>query len=104
VSIQPWGCCTQGEIFPRAKVPELITQLRDRAKTSPADITVWNHAADEHLLRLVLDPPMVQHVGFSSVLAPDRKKGKSVWSVAFEDLDAGKLEDDHRRMVKELYG
>lgn len=82
----------------------MITQLRERAKELPADITVWHHASDEHLLRPVLDPPMVQHLGFASMLVPERKKSKSVWSVAFEDLDGEKLEKDHRRMVKELYG
>jgi hypothetical protein len=104
VSVQSWGCCTQGEIFPRSKVPNLISQLRHRAKRSPADITVWDHASDGHLLRFVLDPPMVQHVGFTSVSAPKRKKNKSVWSVSFEDLDAEKLEEEHETILEKLYG
>jgi hypothetical protein len=104
VSIQPWGCCTQGEIFPRSEIPGLITQLRKRAKTTPADITVWLYAKQQRLLRMALDPPVVQHLGFSSVLAPERKKTKNVWSVAFEDLDETRLMDQHARILKELYG
>jgi hypothetical protein len=103
VRVQPWGCCTQGIIFPRARVPELIEKLQERASHTPADITIWNHAADQHLLRLVLDPAMVQHVGFSSVLDPERKKDKAVWSVDFEDLDPGVLAEEHEKMVLELY-
>jgi hypothetical protein len=103
VSIQPWGCCTQGEIFPRSEIPGLITQLRKRAKTTPADITVWLYAREQRLLRMVLDPPVIQHLGFSSVLAPERKKTKNVWSVAFEDLDEARLMDQHARIVEELY-
>jgi hypothetical protein len=104
VSIQRWGCCTQGEIFPRHQVPELIAQLRERATGSPADITVWDHAGENNLLRLVLDPPMVQHVGFSSILTPNRTMKRAIWNMDFEDLDAVELRSMHREMVTELYG
>jgi hypothetical protein len=103
VSVQRWGCCTQGIIFPRHQVPELIAQLRKRATGSPADITVWDYAGENDLLRLVLDPPMVQHVGFSSILAPNRTMKRAIWNMAFEDLDAVDLRRKHLEMVTELY-
>lgn len=40
----------------------------------------------------------------NSVLTLKRKKRKSVWIVAFEDLDGLKLEEEHLRIVKELHG
>ena len=92
-----------GEIFPRARVPALIRELRARAPTSPADITVWDWAADERMLRFVLDPPMVQHLGAKSLLSPERKKSKSVWSVQFEDLDAKLLAKQHEDLWVNFY-
>jgi hypothetical protein len=107
VSVQPWGCCTQGEIFHRDSVPGLIQALLDKREQSPADIIVWDHATEANLLRYVLDPPMVQHLGSllsSSLTVPDRGKQKPSWSIAFEDLDEGTLLMEHARMVRELYG
>jgi hypothetical protein len=42
--------------------------------------------------------------GFKSLLTPERDEGNSVWSVAFENLDAGRLERDHKQMLQQLYG
>jgi hypothetical protein len=104
VGIQQWGCCTQGEIFPRSQVPRLIAELRRRAKTTPADITLWLYAKEQRMLRVASDPPMLQHLGYSSTIVPIPNGQKMAWSVAFEDLKGDHLDQEHRRMVKELYG
>jgi len=106
VSVQPWGCCTQGEIFPRSQIPALVRQLVERSNRSAADITDWDHGYEQGLLRYVLDPPMVQHLGFSSILDPEKTTEETLYpfNPRFEDLDETKLAEDHVPMVQELNG
>lgn len=103
LTVQSWGCCTQGEVFPRARVPFLVDALQSRSSVSPADLTVWDFATENGLLRFVMNPPVIQHAGSSSILTPDRPMKETVWSMAFEDWDAGDLRLRHEQLMKELY-
>jgi hypothetical protein len=105
VSIQPWGCCTQGAVFPREQIPRLVNSVlnhREEEEYHAFDTTVKLYAAEEGILRMVLDPPMVQHVGFKSVV--NSKTSRIFpWSPQFEDLDKQTLEKEHQERVKQLY-
>jgi len=62
VAVQPWGLCSQGVIFPRAQVPLLIAELRKKEDPQP-DIVMKYLAQKANLLRFVLNPVQVQHLG-----------------------------------------
>lgn len=63
VVVQNWGCCTQGLVIPREQVPGLTKELRDKAATKSADITVIDYADEHKLRRYALNPVQVQHMG-----------------------------------------
>jgi hypothetical protein len=63
VTLQQWGCCTQGIILPRVQVTGLIEQLR-KASEAP-DLIVDHYARDSGLARYALHPVQVQHLGKS---------------------------------------
>jgi len=104
LSVQHWGCCTQGSVFHREQVPGLVSQIRQRLNATPWDISMWQYAEENDILRIALDPPMVQHLGFSSLVNSERMSRNFPWNVDFEDLSAERLHNDHQAMVKELYG
>lgn len=100
---QDWGCCTQGQILQRGRVPGLVEYLRRRAGEQAADILFVEYAKEASLARYALNPVQIQHLGFQSVLSPERKANKMIWSVAFEDLVPEILREDHERGIAELY-
>jgi hypothetical protein len=63
VSVQGWGCCTQGIILPRERVPGLVSELQAQALDLPPDLIVRDYAQSRNMLRFVLDPVQVQHMG-----------------------------------------
>lgn len=63
VSVQSWGCCTQGIVIQRDQVPALIEELRGKATSKPADVTIIHYAQANNLKRYVLNPVQVQHLG-----------------------------------------
>lgn len=105
--IENYGCCTQGMVYPRAEVAGLVDELRRRAEEENYDVVIdeysWKREG-EGLDHLALYPMMVQHVGFESLISPDRDGDKHVWSMAYEDLGAKELEGEHEVMVKEMFG
>ncbi|KAF2667743.1 hypothetical protein BT63DRAFT_299721 [Microthyrium microscopicum] len=103
VSVQNWGCCSQAIIMPRERAIGLAELIAEQAG-GPPDMSINDYASRNELKRFVLNPVQVQHIGFRSLLTPERLKTESVWSVAFEDLDPGKLANEHKKMAEQLYG
>jgi len=103
VSVQDWGCCSQGLVFPREIVPNITTYLRIHAKETAPDIQFLYYGRQEKLPRFVLNPIQVQHMGFSSIINPNRHTKDLLWSVAFENLRPKRLEADHKAMISRLY-
>jgi len=44
VSVQGWGCCTQGIIILRERVPGLVVELQRRASELPPNLVIRDHA------------------------------------------------------------
>jgi len=103
VAIQPWGVCTQGEIFKRDQIPHLVAKLRERAHVLPADMIVWQHAREHKLLRFAVEPVQVQHLGFKSLLHPERSLKEAVWSTSFERLNPLVLSKEHEEMEQQVF-
>ena len=107
-----FGCCTQAMIYPRAEVSSLIDELRRRAEEEDYDVIIndysWQRggsvSSGERMEHFSLYPIMVQHVGFESVISPDRDSDKQIWSMAYEDLQPEKLRKEHESMVKGMFG
>ncbi|KAF2399380.1 hypothetical protein EJ06DRAFT_478301 [Trichodelitschia bisporula] len=109
VSVQNWGCCTQGEVMPRAAVAGLADELERRAG-APPDVVFLEYAARLGWVRYALDPVVMQHVGWRSRLDPgrgmgaERGPGGAVWSMGFEDLKMSRLGREHRDMAGMIWG
>jgi hypothetical protein len=63
VTLQSWGCCTQGLILPREQVPGFVAELRKSAPVAPPDIIAVDYTAAKKLRRYALNPVQVQHLG-----------------------------------------
>lgn len=99
-----FGCCNQGILYSRKHVADLASYLDEKAKDKPHDNAIMDYSREKRLARFALYPMMVQHVGFRSIINPNRRDDMEVWSMAFESLDQRLLERQHERMVKEIYG
>lgn len=59
VSVQNWGCCTQGLVPPREQIPGLVSELTRKAPLTPPDIIAIEYAKRQGLQRYVLNPVQV---------------------------------------------
>lgn len=97
-----FGCCTQAMIYSRAHIQGIYDALTTDYMTWDYDIRIKQYGRDNGVKGLSLYPMMVQHLGFESVINPDR--GDAIWSVAFEGLRRERLREEHRRMHGSLLG
>ncbi|KAL8727296.1 MAG: hypothetical protein Q9181_005760 [Wetmoreana brouardii] len=82
-----FGCCSQGFIFPRAIVPELIERTKKAMEEDYyIDMLLERWADAEHLNRFVLVPSLLQHVGGKSSKGWGYdKSATTTWNFGFED-------------------
>ncbi|KAL8951187.1 MAG: hypothetical protein Q9222_002817 [Ikaeria aurantiellina] len=81
-----FGCCSQGFIFPRVMVPQIIDRAREAMDEDyHADILLDKWADKEGLKRFVLVPSLLQHVDAKS----SKGWGYDTWNFRFEDQVAG---------------
>lgn len=114
LKIENFGCCTQGMVYPREEVAGLIDTIRNRAEEENYDVIVDDYSwrggvkaedgKDVWLDHLTLYPMMAQHLGFESVISPDRDNDKQIWSMAYEDLTPARLWKDHEALIKGMFG
>ena len=106
IRAEPFGCCSQGLVFPRRVVPDLMEYLR-RVEVHKTDLLIDSFSRVYHKTRWSLYPIMMQHIGIKTSqpsAAISAKEPRSVWSTAFEELDPNRLRREHARMVEQLYG
>lgn len=99
-----FGCCNQAILYSRNHVSDLASYLEEKSKEKPHDNAIMDYSREKQLARFALHPMMVQHVGFKSIINPNRRDDMEVWSMAFESLDQELLAKQHESMVKEIYG
>lgn len=114
LKIENYGCCTQGMVYPRSEVSGLIDTLRNRAEEENYDVIMDDYSwrggvnaedgKDGWLDHLALYPMMAQHLGFESVISPDRDGDKQIWSMTYEDLSPARLWKDHEALIKGMFG
>ncbi|PKY04702.1 hypothetical protein P168DRAFT_137697 [Aspergillus campestris IBT 28561] len=91
------GCCSQGLVFPRQKVPllsEYMQEWADVRHSKPVDTVIERWANENRFDRLAVSPSLMQHVGAASY--KEKKKAfawegshrvygaHGVWSMSFE--------------------
>lgn len=62
VRAEPFGCCTQGMIFPRKTAESILDILKQRG-SGQLDIILNDIARDQGLTRYAQYPVMMQHLG-----------------------------------------
>lgn len=100
---QPYGCCSQALIFPRAQMPRIIDFLREN-RAGQVDLYLDELADNTGLKRYALYPVQAQHIGLDSARMTMAKEAQAIWSMTFEDLNPKTLRREHGQMVKKYYG
>lgn len=85
--MNPFGCCSQGFVFPRAVVPPLVERTKKAMDDDYyVDMLVERWADAEDLRRFVLIPSLLQHVGRKRSKGWGYDKGASTTrNFGFED-------------------
>ncbi|KAK1142375.1 hypothetical protein N8T08_007927 [Aspergillus melleus] len=99
---EPFGCCSQAMVFPREKIPMLISFLEKKRK-GQVDLLLNDLAEEEQLGRYAMYPVQAQHIGLESARKTLKTEAQAIWSMAFEDLDASALRTEHLQMVSDYY-
>lgn len=70
VRAEPFGCCSQGLIFPRSTAASILDILRERG-SGQVDLMLNAIARDKGLTRYAQYPVMMQHLGMSTTAGQD---------------------------------
>uniref|UniRef100_A0A0B7K418 Uncharacterized protein n=1 Tax=Bionectria ochroleuca TaxID=29856 RepID=A0A0B7K418_BIOOC len=97
---EPFGCCSQAMIFPRAQIP-LVTGSFQEKNEGQVDLILDEVAQENGLARYALYPVQAQHIGLNSARKTDKNEAQAIWSMAFEDLDPQELEIDYQKKLKQ---
>ncbi|KAI1199919.1 hypothetical protein F5X97DRAFT_109271 [Nemania serpens] len=103
-----FGCCSQALVFNRRHAQPLSDFLM-AATTKPGragrgDMLPKDFAWEHGLARISAYPMLAQHLGRISATGTTSVEAGRIWSMAFENLNAHKLADDHIRDVEKLFG
>ena len=101
-----YGCCSQGLVFPRGKVQDLIDWYETK-KIGFVDTLLEEYADQHDELRWALTPSVIQHIGRKSSKGDDFGAGskyhitvaEKLWNFAFEQNSATVLREEHSRAV-----
>ncbi|EZG06817.1 hypothetical protein H106_03570 [Trichophyton rubrum CBS 735.88] len=80
--IAPYGCCTQGMVFPRDQVDGLRAYLQKRGH-GHTDTMIEEYAEESKLTRYALIPQQLQHVGLKSSRDNTELNAQSTWAFYF---------------------
>ncbi|KAF2968624.1 hypothetical protein GQX73_g4991 [Xylaria multiplex] len=103
-----FGCCSQALVFNRKHAQALSDYLmaatNKPGRAGRGDMLPKDFAWDHGLARLSAYPMLAQHLGRISATGTTSSDARQIWSMAFEDLEARKLADEHSQFVKEFFG
>ncbi|KAM5475899.1 hypothetical protein MauCBS54593_000581 [Microsporum audouinii] len=94
------GCCTQGLVFPRPQVPNLIEYLRKRGH-GQTDSLIEEYAEQTGLIRYALAPQQLQHVGLKSSRDNTEINTQSTWAFYFEENKPKLLKKEHDTLLQD---
>ncbi|KAK4897053.1 hypothetical protein LTR49_028058 [Elasticomyces elasticus] len=92
-----YGCCAQGQAFPRYKISALDEYL-ERARIGFIDTLTEAYADEHNELRWAMTPSVIQHIGSKS--SKDGDDSHVLWSFPFENYDPVKLREEHQAMIE----
>ncbi|TGJ83923.1 hypothetical protein E0Z10_g4824 [Xylaria hypoxylon] len=103
-----FGCCSQALVFNR-KHAQALSDFLMAATTKPGragrgDMLPKDFAWDHGLARVSAYPMLAQHLGRISATGTTTFEAGRIWSMAFENLKAHKLANEHVKLIKELFG
>ncbi|GFN21014.1 uncharacterized protein AtWU_10822 [Aspergillus tubingensis] len=97
-----FGCCSQGFVFPQARIGDLVSWY-ERNKVGYVDMLTESYADQNGEVRWALTPSVLQHVGSRSsktnALGKHRERltmAERIWNFGFEENDPGELRLEHR--------
>lgn len=100
IEMPHFGCCSQGLLYPRESVKDVIDYLRQR-RSGFVDEFVETLGNERNQLRYALVPSILQHIG-----ADETKKGAAkpvknfVWNFDFEAFNAEELKQEHNEVLE----
>ncbi|KAM5490399.1 hypothetical protein MaudMau93_002597 [Microsporum audouinii] len=100
VEMAPYGCCTQGMVFPRDQVDGLIAYLQKRGH-GQTDTMIEEYAEESKLIRYALVPQQLQHVGLKSSRDNTELNAQSTWAFYFEQNKPRLLRKEHDQIIQE---
>ncbi|KAI0405250.1 hypothetical protein F4802DRAFT_189896 [Xylaria palmicola] len=103
-----FGCCSQALVFNRKHAQALsdffLAATSKPGKVGRGDMLPKDFAWEHGLARVSAYPMLAQHLGRISATGTTSVEANRIWSMAFEDLKAHKLAEEHIRDVEELFG
>lgn len=103
-----FGCCSQALVFNRKHAQALsdflMAATTKSGRAGRGDMLPKDFAWEHGLARLSAYPMLAQHLGRISATGTTSVEAGRIWSMAFENLKAHRLADDHMRNVEELFG
>ncbi|KAI9802056.1 MAG: hypothetical protein M1833_001977 [Piccolia ochrophora] len=97
-----FGCCSQGLVFNRERIPALIDFLHTY-EAIQYDLATKAYAKMNNYSMFSLYPVQIQHIGSRSSRPANHDEAKAVWSMAFESLEPAQLRSEHQKMLLDLY-
>lgn len=102
-----FGCCSQALVFNRAHTKALSDYLMRGWRNSwggRGDMLTKDFAWDHGLARISGYPMLAQHIGQVSATGTIDDEARRIWSMEFENFKPWKLAEEHRQMVRDMFG
>lgn len=98
-----FGCCSQGLVFPQARIGDLLSWYESK-RVGYIDMLTESYADKEGEIRWALTPSVLQHVGgkSSKTNSPGDNNNRltvseTIWNFVFEENDVDRLRWEHRQ-------
>lgn len=106
-----FGCCSQGLVFPRERVPDLIKWYKEK-KIGYVDMLTEEYADRFGYSRWAVSPSVLQHIGGkTSKEGTDgvgngglgRSQAETIWNFEFERYRADELREGHALALDKVW-
>lgn len=104
IGMPEFGCCSQGFLFQRERVPDIVGYLDER-HFGFVDSLLEEHAREHDELRWAISPSILQHKGVKSSKDDGTEVSDGyhpIFNFEFEEYDPAILKEEHRLALEEL--